>query len=106
MKKVHIMTKEKELQLLPEELTCVVWICPKCGAEQGIDISSKIQTEKLDKAERFIGCGICGQRYEPGILQAFQSLVIFYEKLQQYTSDHKIFFRVYIKDSDKKESES
>lgn len=103
MKKVYMMTKEKELQLLPDELTWIVIVCPNCGTEHGLDISSKNLAERVQKAERFFTCGICGNGYEPILMQALQSLLLFHKNMKQ--SKSKVFFRLYVKESNNKENQ-
>lgn len=99
MKKVYVMTEEKEIKLTPSELTTIVLVCPKCGAEQGLDLSSKNQTERLQNLDRFFKCGICGDGYEIPLKQALQALLKFHEDMNQ--SQTKVFFRIHIKESNK-----
>jgi transcription elongation factor Elf1 len=96
------MTSEKELKLSYDELTRIVWTCSGCGAEQGLNISSKKQAVTLVDNYKIFKCGMCGQLYDSRLFPAFQSLFNFHDGIKH--SGCNVFFRVSVKD--KKEEES
>lgn len=76
-------------------------MCPNCGAEQNLDITSEKQTEKFQKAERFLKCWLCSNGYELNLMQALKSLLNFHSLMNK--SDSEIFFRLYIRDKEDKQ---
>jgi hypothetical protein len=93
------MTSEKELKLSPDELVRLVWVCSACEAEQGFDISSKKQTDRLHFDQVF-KCGICGVPYDSRLLKAFKLLQEFYVEIKN--SPINVFFRVPINNKEEK----
>jgi hypothetical protein len=92
------MTSEKELKISYDELTRIIWKCPKCKAEQGLDISKEEQAKLLLDENRFFRCGMCSQQYDFKLFKAFQHLLNFYGTLEQ--SGNKVFFRISVKNKE------
>lgn len=99
MKKVYIMTREKEVELHPNDLTRIVIVCPNCEAEQIMDLASDIQGAKLENTEKHVSCGICNKQYEITIIHALRSLREFLSNMK--SPDAKVFFRLWIKENQK-----
>jgi transcription elongation factor Elf1 len=78
------MTSDKELRLTWDELNRIVWICPDCHTEHGIDLSDDKLVGKLDARKHSIACGTCGTVCDLRFSDALLSIRDAYSKAKSF----------------------